>query len=184
MRWGNKRRVHGDGAVACTTPFPARPPVLPNPAGAHLPGGSGRLAAKQNARTNPFPARPPVPPKPKTAHNPGGSGRPAAKQNALAPPHPGGAAGPTKTSRCAPTRWERPPGREGFGRSLARSHRKQGVRWAPTETHLNAPDQKRYLTRKVIPEPIVVHCAGNQRCGQKSPHLVAKVLFCLLTLDQ
>ena len=73
MRWGNKRRVHGDGAVACTTPFPARPPVLPNPAGAHLPGGSGRLAAKQNAGTNPFPARPPVLPNPAGAHHPVGA---------------------------------------------------------------------------------------------------------------
>ena len=77
-------------AGAPTNPFPAGPPVLPNPAGAHLPGGSGRLAAKQNARSPNPSRRPALPPTPsrrgrrsyQSTYHPGGSGRLAAKQNA------------------------------------------------------------------------------------------------------
>ena len=122
---------------------------MTRPSRRRTPGGSGRLAARQDARNQPlrdgpalppkpFPAGPPVLPKRRpSAHTPGRSGRLTAKQNARSPnpsrragaptqPLPGGAAGPTKPS----TERTQTPG--GSGRLAAKQDaRNQPLRDAP-----------------------------------------------------
>ena len=129
-------------------------PRMTRPSRRRTPGGSGRLAARQDARNQPlrdgpalppkpFPAGPPVLPKRRpSAHTPGRSGRLTAKQDARNQPLRDGPALPPKPFPAGPPvlpnrrpsahkpRRERSPGREAECTEPSPSRRAD----APTKT--------------------------------------------------